>query len=246
MSFDFTALNTRAGGSGLQGPFINWQSRTGERAQGQTWTLTSMIDNNERVTADITENFKAGVIFDYNSIKLGWEKWAPLGQQSEVVWAPGFDLQKFPRPEDTKRKNEMGRDVFLWQKTFAIRIALNATTAGTWNQASFGAMRGFEIFVEALKAQGPQHPGMLPLVQFTGIEEEYGGAKVPVLSIGDWRAAPDCLKTDTGAAAINTGAPTAPAPAAPVAQPAPQPAPVAVEPAPAPAAPTAPALQPGF
>ena len=225
--FDFNSLNTNAGRSGLQGPFINWQSKAGQNAPAESWGLRSKDDNNHPRFDNITENFQRGVVFDYNTIKLGWEKWAPMGQLSPVKWAPGLSLQAFPRPDDNKRQNEMGRETFVWQKTFAIRIAISPDVAGTWNQSAFGAMLGFEHFVEQLKTAGPQHPGKLPLVQFTGVAEDFGGAKVPTLTIVDWKDAPTCLRQEIAAAqAINTG---------PAFQPAPQPAAAPAAPKPAPA-----------
>ncbi len=217
MSFSFDDLNTNTGG-GLKGPFINWKSKTTDSGPGQSWNLTSKDDNDQRVVSDITAAFQSGVVFNYNTIKLGWEKWAPMGEVGETVWAPGLNLAAFPRPEETKRRNEMGRDVFLWQKTFSIRIAITPDQAGTWNQASFGSMLAFEAFIEQLKAAGPQHPGKLPLVRFTNVREDFGGAKVPVLEIADWKDAPACLKEEIAAvAALNTAAPVAQS--QPVAQP---------------------------
>lgn len=205
MSFDFNDLNTNAGGSGLQGPFINWQAKAGQHAQGQNWTLRSKdADNSSRVDI-ITDRFTAGVVFDFHTIKLGWEKWAPMGQQNDVVWAPTLNLAAFPRPDDSKRNNEMGRSVFTWQKIFSVRVAIRPDLAGTWVQSAFGAVLGFEGFIDALKQQGPQHPGKLPLVRMTGVRDDFGGAKVPVLEIADWKDSPACLKQDTGAGAINTG-----------------------------------------
>lgn len=227
MSFDFNDLNTNAGGGGLQGPFINWQAKAGQHAQGQNWTLRSKDGDNATHVDIITDRFQAGVVFDFHTIKLGWEKWAPMGQQNQVAWAPTLNLSAFPRPDETKRTNEMGRDVFTWQKIFSIRVAVRPDLAGTWVQSAFGAVLGFEGFIDGLKQQGPQHPGKLPLVRMTGVRDDFGGAKVPVLEIVDWKDSPACLKQDTGAAAINTG----PA-AAPVQQPAPaQPAPAAAAPA---------------
>lgn len=226
MSFDFNSLNSTAAGGGLQGPFINWQARAGEHAPGQNWILRSKGDDNATRIDVISDSFKAGVVFDYNTIKLGWEKWAPLGQQNDVQWAPTMNLEAFPRPTMDKRANEMGRETFLWQKIFAIRVAITPDLAGTWNSSQFGSTVAFDAFVDDLKAQGPQHVGKLPLVQWTGaVREDFGGAKVPVLQIADWKDAPACLKQDTGAAQIQTG-PATPAPAA---------APVAAQPAPAPA-----------
>ena len=223
MSFNFNDLNTNLGG-GLQGPFINWKSRTTDAGPGQTFTLTSKDGNDNRVVSDITAQFQSGVVFDYNTIKLGWEKWAPMGQVGDAVWAPTLNLAAFPRPSDDKRRNEMGRDVYLWQKTFKIRIAITPDEAGTWNQASFGAMLAFEAFCEQLKAAGPQHTGKLPLVRFTSVREEFGDAKVPTLEIVDWKDAPACLKEDiSAAAALNTGASVG-AQSAPAPAPTPEPA----------------------
>lgn len=227
--FDFNDLNTNAGGGGLQGPFIGWQSKVTANAPAENWTLRGKTDDNQPTFSLITEQFRAGVIFDYNTLKLGWERHAPMGTMGTTNWAPGLNLEAFPRPDDTKRMNDMGREVFNWQKTFAIRIAVQPELAGTWNQSAFGAMLGFERFVDQLKAAGPQHPGKLPLVQFTGVEEDFGGAKVPVLTIVDWKDAPDCLKQKIAAATqINTGQ------AAPVAGAAAPAAPVAAAPAAAP------------
>ena len=217
MSFSFDDLNTNTGG-GIKGPFINWKSKTTDAGPGQTWMLASKDEDGNKTLTDITASFQSGVVFDYNTIKLGWEKWAPMGEVGETVWAPGLNLAAFPRPEETKRRNEMGRDVFLWQKTFSVRVAITPEKTGTWNQASFGSMLAFEKFIEQLKVAGPQHRGKLPLVQFTGVTEEFGGAKVPTLTITDWKDAPACLKEEIPVAAtINTGAPVAqPEPTAPV------------------------------
>lgn len=217
--FDFNTLNTNAGGSGLQGPFIGWQSKVTANAPAENWTLRGKTDDNQPTFTLITDNFRAGVIFDYNTLKLGWEKHAPMGTVGESKWAPTPNLEAFPRPDDTKRTNDMGRDVFNWQKTFAIRIAVQPDLAATWNQSAFGAMLGFEGFVEQLKSAGPQHPGKLPLVQFTGVREDFGGAKVPILTIADWKDAPDCLRQPVAVAATVNTAPAAQATAQP-AQPA--------------------------
>lgn len=228
MTFDFNNLSANAGSDGIVGPFINWQAKTGEHAAGKTWTMRTKDDSNATTVHNITDQFSAGVVFDYNTIKLGWEKWAPMGQRNETVWAPTPNLSQFKRPSDDKRNNEMGRSVFLWQKVFAIRVAVTPATAGSWYQSSFGAMSAFEAFVDLLKVAGPQHPGKLPLVRFTGVREGYGGSIVPVLEIADWKDAPDCLRQEiAGIAQMDAGAatpaptPVTPAPAAPA--PAPQP-----------------------
>lgn len=230
----FDELNTNVGG-GLQGPFINWQSKIGKHAPAENWTLRSKDDDNTTSVALITSNFEQGVVFDYNTIKLGWEKWAPMGQQTDTKWSPTLNLAAFPRPSDEKRMNEMGKEVFYWQKTFAIRIAIGGGVAATWNQSAFGAMLAFEGFVEQLKASGAQHPGKLPLVKHTGVRDEYGGSRVPVLQIVDWIEAPDCLRQQVSAAqAINTAPTVAPTPAveapAPAAAPTPASAPAAAVP----------------
>jgi hypothetical protein len=214
MSFDFNNLSANAGSDGIIGPFINWQAKAGQHASPQTWTLRQKTDDNETVVSNITDNFKAGVVFDYNTIKLGWEKWAPMGQRNEIAWAPTPNLQAFQRPSNDKRTNEMGRQVFVWQKVFTIRVAVAPDLAGSWHQSSFGAMCAFEAFIEQLKVAGPQHPGKLPLVQFAGVQEAYGGSSEPVLAIADWKDAPACLKQDMpGVSAMNAGPATqAPAP----------------------------------
>lgn len=210
--FNFSDLNTNAGG-GLQGPFINWQARAGQHAPAETWTLRAKDDAGATTVHNVTEQFQNGVVFDYNTIKLGWEKWAPMGQQSTTVWAPTPNLAAFPRPDESKRTNEMGREVFNWGKAFAVRIAVSPKTAATWNQNAFGAALGFERFVDQLKVAGPQHPGKLPLVKFTGVTEGYGGAKVPTLTIADWKDAPDCLREQV-AATLNAGPGSTPPPVA--------------------------------
>ena len=203
----FDELNTNAGGGdGFPGPYINWQTRRGDHAEACTWLLRSKDANGETSYHDLTPNFESGVVFDYHTIKLGWEKHAPMGRPREVKWAPTLDLSAFPRPSDEKRQNDMGKSVFVWQKTFGIRIAIGGGQVATWNQSAFGAMLGFESWCGDLKAQGPQHIGKLPVVQFTGYSEEYGGAKSPTLVISDWIDAPDCLRQSTGAESINTGA----------------------------------------
>lgn len=214
MSFDFNDLSANAGSDGIVGPFINWQAKAGQHAQGKTWTLRVKSEENGSQVHDITENFKNGVIFDYNTIRLGWEEWAPMGQRPNVQWAPTPNLSAFPRPTDTKRTNEMGRQVFVWQKVFAIRVAVTPEQAGSWYQSAFGAMSGFEAFIEQLKVSGPQHVGMLPLVKFTGVTEGYGGAPIPTLTIADWRTAPKCLKQDLPVSGLSAGAKEEPAPAA--------------------------------
>lgn len=229
--FNFDELNSIAAGGGLPGPFINWQVRTGTHAPAETWALLAKGDDQSKQYTDITPNMASGVVFDYNTIKIGWEKWAPMGQPNEIQWAPTMNLELFPRPSADKRQNEMGREVFIWQKIFAIRIAITPDLAGTWSTSQFSSTIAFDDWVLALKAEGRQHPGKLPLVQFTGVRDDFGGSRVPILTITDWKDAPDCLRQDTGVSAINTG-PQLTAPAAPAA------------PAPAPAAPAAPAPAP--
>lgn len=210
MSFDFNNLSANAGSDGIVGPFINWQAKTGQHAQGQTWTIRIRMDDNSSRVDDITENFKEGVVLDYESIKLGWEKWAPMGQRNERSWAPTPNLETFPRPSNDKRMNEMGREVFFWQKVFAVRTAVRQNLAGSWFQSSSGAMTAFEAFIEQLKASGPQHPGKLPKVRFEGVVEGYGGALVPQLRIVNWLDRPACLTQELpGVAAMSTGAPVA-------------------------------------
>lgn len=228
MSFDFNDLNANAGGDGIPGPFINWQSRRGDHAAPQTWTIRIKHNESETEVRDITENFKSGVLFDYNTLKLGWEKWAPIGERNEVSWAPTPNLQAFPRPSNDKRTNGLGSSVFVWQKVFAIRVAVTPDLAGSWYQSAVGAMAAFEDFINQLKASGPQHPGKLPLVQFAGVTPGYGDSVVPSLKIVDWKDAPACLKQEiAGVAAMNTGPAQQPTQqAAPAPQPAqtPQPA----------------------
>lgn len=226
MSFDFNDLDATAGGDGIPGPFINWQSRRGEKADAQTWTIRIKHNETETEVRDITENFRNGVIFDYNTIKLGWEKFAPIGERNEVSWAPTPNLKTFPRPTQDKRTNGLGSNVFVWSKVFAIRIAVTPELAGSWYQSAVGAMGGFEHFIEQLKVAGPQHPGKLPLVKFDGVAPGYGDSIQPVLTIADWRDAPACLKQEIAAVAgMDAG---------PATQPAPQPQ-QQVQPTPAPA-----------
>lgn len=237
MSFDFNDLNANGGGDGIPGPFINWQSRRGDHADPQTWTIRIKHNETETEVRDITEYFKAGVVFDYNTIKLGWEKWAPMGERNEVQWAPTPNLQAFKRPSDDKRTNEMGRSVFVWGKVFAIRVAVTPDLAGSWYQSAVGAMAGFESFIEQLKVAGPQHPGKLPLVQFSGVTKGFGDSTVPTLTIADWKDAPACLKQEiAGVASMNAG---------PAETPAPQPAPQPTATTPPPAQPAGAAALPG-
>ncbi|MGB1266175.1 MAG: hypothetical protein ACPG6L_10655 [Nereida ignava] len=224
MSFDFNDLNANAGGDGIPGPFINWQSRRGDHAAAQTWTIRIKHNEDETEVRDITDFFKAGVIFDYNTIKLGWEKWAPIGERNEVSWAPTPNLQAYPRPSMDKRTNGLGNNVFVWQKVFAIRIAVSADLAGSWCQSQVGSMTAFEGFIEQLKVAGPQHPGKLPLVKFEGVLPGYGDSVSPNLKIADWKDAPACLKQEIAAAStVNAGPATAPTQPAAATTPPPQP-----------------------
>lgn len=210
---------------GSLGPWISWTSE-GSARKGfppESWTLRGKNEADEKTESTVPA-FANGCVMDIESLKLGWEKDGAKGLAPERRWNPSIG-QATMRPDDSKK----AAGGFAWSKALSVRCAIGGGAAATWEQGSFGAYEAFAQLAKQIEAEWPGD-GRLPLVKQTGVDRRQlsnGSTSIPILTVVQWVARPDCLKSD--APAIATAAPAAqPAPAQAAAAPAPAPAPAAV------------------
>lgn len=213
----FNSFDT--GGSGSQGPWLQWSARG---TQDGAVPAKSFYIREEAGKTPFNGFTAGGVVLDIANMKTGWQKSDGVaGVAPEWKW--NASLARFePQPgEDFKRG-------------FSIRVALGGGKTALWEQSGAAVWNAFTNLVPALREQPAGD--MLPLVRMTGTKLQQfkrGSTVEPILEVVKWVPRPDCLK-EGAAAGIDTGA-AQPTPQ-PVQQAAPQPAPAAVAPAPADAA----------
>ena len=155
-----------------------------------------------------------GLVWDIEAIETGWQIWPDGGQKTQMA-NPAIH-QPLPYPGDG------------YSEYVKIPMAQDPNTAVIWDQASAGSWKGFCQIAAVIAQQAQQHPGLLPVVSFTGATLTSTGknsTQVPNFNILQWVQRPPCLMEQAPAAA-----PVAPAPA-----PMPQPAPIVPQPQPQPA-----------
>jgi hypothetical protein len=189
-------IDTGSAGGGAQGPWLQWFA-SGSAAKGvapKTWVIRDKADG-EDPTFTPTDAFTRGVVFDLDTLKLGYmgDDGGP-GQAPSKVWAPTLSLSAFPRPDD--RKKLTGAP--FWSEMMSVRCAVSKSEAATWEQSGFSAFEGFSRLAKAISA-GYQD-GKHPVVVQTGVETIKGKkgqpAQVPILAIKAWVPKPDILKAD--------------------------------------------------
>lgn len=177
MSFDFDA-----GGSGSEGPWIQWSARgtlDGEIAPRNFLLRTK--DGKEPFAG-----FERGVVLDIKNMKTGWcRSEGQAGVAPEWQWNPTLSAFKAKPGED-------------WKKGFSIPCAISKTDSATWEQSGAASWNAFVALVPAIQA-GPASEGKLPMVKMTGVKvEKYarGSTAIPTLEIVKWVDRPASLTAD--------------------------------------------------
>ena len=202
---------------GSQGPWMRWTSEGSarKRLDPESWVLRDKDEAGNTVETNIPA-FASGCVMDLDTLQIGWEKDGAVGQAPERRWNPSI-AHSMPRPDESKK----AAGGFAWSQALSVRCAIGGGKAATWEQGGFGAYEAFARLAKQIQAEHPGD-GRLPLVKQTGVEARHlknGSSSVPILSVVQWVARPECLKADAPVIATT-------------AAPAPQPAPI---PAPAPA-----------
>lgn len=158
------------------------------------------------------------IVLDHTSMKTGWGK---MSEGAAPEWQWDAQLGVGGRiPSDDKDKE--GR--LVWKRGFAVTLFTRTTGVAEWSSTGTGPCIGFEKIVEEIWNEKDQHPGEVPVVEYTGSEARKigkGNTRAPNFTLVKW------IKRDT----IDwTGGGEAEAPA-----PDPEPAPVQKTKAPAPA-----------
>lgn len=197
---------------GSLGPWISWSSN-GSAMKGlphSSWVLRDK-DATGNKTEVAVPAFANGCVMDLDTLKLGWERDGAKGMAPERKWNPSVS-QATPRPDENKTPN--GK--YAWGQALSVRLAIGGGQAATWEQGSFGAYEAFSRLSRLIMAEWSaksQNGLLLPLIVQTSVERRElpgGSANIPVLTVADWVARPDCLK----AAPPVIAAQPAPAPAA--------------------------------
>lgn len=201
------------GSTGSKGPWISWTSN-GSAEKGfapRSWVLREKPEGATSSVNTVVPAFVNGCVLDLDTLQLGWEKDGAKGMAPERRWNPSPAVQT-PRPDEGKKAT----GAFAWTRAVSVRMAIGGGKAATWEQGSYAAYEAFANLAKQITSQwsaSSQNGLLLPLVKQTSVEKKdlpNGSANIPVLTIVQWIARPDCLKAD--APVIATGIASMPKP----------------------------------
>jgi hypothetical protein len=208
--------------------YLNWHAQ-GSASNGIGAACFSIRESGPGNSPMTSQHMVGGTVWDIENIETGWQSW-PQGGTKEYRANPTL-ATPLPYPGAG------------WGEAIKIPMALDATTAACWDQASTGSWKGFCQIAAIIAQQAPANPGLLPVIRLIGATLTSTGqnsTQVPNFEIMKWVPRPACLSVEAVpvAAAPPPVVPAPMAPVAPVPPPVvPAPAPVAPAPAPAPVAP---------
>lgn len=177
--------NFDTGGSGSEGPWLQWSARGTQDGAVPPKSFFIRDENTKTAFTGFAEN---GVILDIENMQTGW--CYSSGAVGEApTWKMNPDLSNFmPQPGDD------------YKKGFKMRVATGGGNTASWDQSGAGAWNAFVALVPELAKQPA--PGKLPLVKMVDVKHEQykrGSTQIPVLQIVNWVDRPDCLKEGVAA-----------------------------------------------
>ena len=153
-------------------PHIRWMAST------SSWKLSGE-DGPQPVTWQ-------HAIFDLAGIQTGWGMFTE-GEAPEWIMDPSLK-ERAPRPED-------GRE---WKRGFKLNVYSESAFGGVREFATTatGAGMGISQLYEAFEKDAPQHPGKVPVVEYSGSTPTKigkGNTNIPLFKIVEWRDRPSDL-----------------------------------------------------